>query len=82
MEDEGTLVFVEVKYRKSSDHGSGAEAVTYYKQGKISRTAAWFLATNAQWAEQICRFDVISIDPQKRDQEIDWIKAAFYSTIG
>jgi putative endonuclease len=87
MEDEETLVFIEVRYRKSSEHGSGAESVTFHKQGKISRTAAWYLAKNPLKAERFCRFDVISvgpqnIEPQETGQEIDWIKAAFYSTIG
>lgn len=82
MEDEKTVVFVEVKYRKSNHHGSGADAVTFHKQGRISRTAAWYLAKNPHRAEQICRFDVISIDPKKGDQGIDWIENAFYSTLG
>lgn len=82
MEDEKTIVFIEVKYRTNNQHGSGAEAVTYQKQGKISRTAAWFLAKNPHRAEQFCRFDVISIDPFKTDQGINWIKDAFYSTTG
>ena len=81
MEDQKTVVFVEVKYRKSNQHGSGADAVTFHKQGRISRTAAWYLVKNPHRAEQICRFDVISIDPQKGDQGIDWIENAFYSTI-
>ena len=81
MEDGKTVVFVEVKYRKSNHHGSGAEAVTFHKQGRISRTAAWYLVKNPHRAEQFCRFDVISIDPQKRDQGINWIKNAFYSTL-
>jgi len=82
MEDGETLVFIEVKYRKNSHHGSGADAVTFHKQGRISRTAAWYLAKNPHRAEQFCRFDVISMDPQKKDQGINWIKNAFYSTIG
>jgi len=82
MEDKQTLVFVEVKYRSNDHHGSGAEAVTFHKQGRISRTAAWFLAKNPDRAECVCRFDVISIDPKKRDRGINWIKSAFYSTIG
>jgi len=88
MEDQGTIVFVEVKYRKSNSHGSGADAVTFHKQGRISRTAAWYLAKNPQRAEQICRFDVLSINSQKMDQgpeknqHINWIKSAFYSTTG
>ena len=82
MEDEDVVVFVEVKYRKSSQHGSGADAVTFHKQGRISRTAAWYLAMNPHRAEQVCRFDVISINPQEKDQGINWIKSAFYSTQG
>ena len=81
MEDKETVVFVEVKYRKSNQHGSGADAVTFHKQGRISRTAAWYLVKNPQRAEQFCRFDVISINPQKKDQGINWIRSAFYSTI-
>lgn len=82
MEENDTVVFVEVKYRKSSQHGSGAEAVTYHKQNRISRTAGWYLVMNLHRAEQNCRFDVISIDPQKSDQGISWIRDAFYSTLG
>jgi putative endonuclease len=82
MEDHGTLVFVEVKCRTSNQHGSGADAVTVHKQGRISRTASWFLAKNPRRAEQFCRFDVVSIDPLKTNNGINWIKGAFYSTTG
>ena len=82
MEDENTLVFVEVKYRKNSHHGSGAEAITFYKQNKISLTASWYLVKNPYRAEQICRFDVVSINTCADEQGISWIKDAFYSTIG
>ena len=82
MEEEKTIVFVEVKYRKSNEHGSGADAVTFHKQNRISRTAGWYLAKNPHRAEQFCRFDVISINPLSRQQGIKWIKTAFYSTIG
>ena len=82
MDDKQTLVFVEVKYRKNDYHGSGADAVTFHKQGRISRTAAWYLAKNPQRAESICRFDVIAIDPKEGDEGINWIKNAFYSTMG
>ena len=80
MEDKETLVFVEVKYRNNSQHGSGADAVTFKKQKKISTTAAWYLSINPGRAEQICRFDVISIDPNKGNRGINWIRNAFYST--
>ena len=82
MEDDRTVVFVEVKYRRNKSHGSGAEAVTLHKQNRISLTAAWYLALNPARAEQFCRFDVISIDPEKGEQGISWIRNAFYSTAG
>ncbi len=87
MEDNKTIVFVEVRYRNSSRFGGGAASITVQKQNKISRTAAWFLAKNPHLAEQFCRFDIISIgsvsnDSEKMDQGIDWIQSAFYSTIG
>jgi len=80
MEDEKTLVFVEVKYRKNKYHGSGAETVTRHKQGRISRTAAWYLATNPHRAQQVCRFDVVSIGADTSDYHINWIKSAFYNS--
>lgn len=82
MQDAGTLVFVEVRYRKSTLRGSGAETVTKQKQGRLSRTAGWYLAKYPARAEQYCRFDVISIDSQQTDPCVSWIKNAFYSTIG
>lgn len=82
MEDGATIVFVEVKYRKGGVHGSGANAVTLQKQGRISRTAAWFLARNPHRAEQDCRFDVVSIEPGQGVHGIRWIQNAFYTTTG
>lgn len=82
VEDDETIVFVEVRYRKSSQYGSGAESVTPQKQNRISRAAAWYLAKNPHRAAQCCRFDVISVHPQNGNQGINWIQNAFYSTIG
>ena len=80
MRDAERICFVEVKYRRNNSHGSGADAVTFHKQNRISLTAAWYLAMNPGRAEQFCRFDVISIDPEKGEKGINWIKSAFYST--
>lgn len=82
MEHHDTVVFVEVRYRKSTLHGSGAETVTVQKQGRLSRTAGWYLVKHPARAEQFCRFDVVSIDSQNKDPCVNWIKNAFYSTIG
>ena len=54
------LVFVEVKYRKNADMGYPYEAVTYYKQQHIKKTATWYLKEN-ELHDIACRFDVIDI---------------------
>ncbi|MBC8208283.1 MAG: YraN family protein [Desulfobulbaceae bacterium] len=58
--DRETLVFVEVKTRKTRSFGSPAEAVTIKKQQQISRTAMLYLSRN-QLLDSPVRFDVVSI---------------------
>lgn len=75
-DDQGTLAFIEVKYRKSKHYGQPFETVTYPKQQKIIRTAQSYLQKHPGLANKACRFDVISI----HNQDIDWIKNAFDTT--
>lgn len=55
-----TLVFAEVKTRKSTVFGSPATAVTTRKQAQISRTAEDYLARENLF-DIPARFDVVSI---------------------
>jgi len=75
-EDKGTLVFIEVKFRKSISHGLPYETVTASKQCKIIRTAESYLQKSRCSSNKACRFDVISI----HNQDINWIKNAFDTT--
>lgn len=72
VEDNDTIVFVEVRYRKDTSRGTGAETITTAKIRKIIRTAHYFLIKHKQFKHHACRFDVISMD-----DSIDWIKRAF-----
>ena len=54
-----TLVFVEVKTRKSCEFGTPAEAVTYYKKQKIVNTARYYLAQNP--TDLDISFDVVEV---------------------
>lgn len=58
--DRKTLVFVEVKTRKSTDFGMPEESVTPSKQEQIRKIAQGFLTKN-NLNETECRFDVISL---------------------
>ncbi len=58
--DGDTLVFVEVKARRSGDYGTPAEAVTYRKQGRIMATAQCYMKHHGLYDKPM-RFDVIEI---------------------
>jgi putative endonuclease len=60
-EDAGTLVFVEVKARATTEFGSAADAVTPRKQRQLVSMARDYLA-HARLHDRPCRFDVVAID--------------------
>lgn len=64
-EEAGVLVFVEVKYRKSSQYGSPAESVTPAKQRTICRVADFYRMSRRISESQSCRFDVVAILGEK-----------------
>lgn len=72
MHDDDTLVFVEVRYRKSNLFGSAAESVDYNKQQKLVFTANHYLQSHP--SHLATRFDVIAMSEH---QQIEWISNAF-----
>jgi len=70
------LVFVEVKTRVSDAFGSGAEAVTGYKQRRVARMAADFLARR-RIQDRPCRFDVVSVAVGQERPKIEVFVGAF-----
>lgn len=79
MEDGDTIVFVEVRYRRQTRYGSGAESVNRTKQAKLISTALYYLQKHPKYSNRPTRFDVVSITQQPQQAEIDWIKDAFQS---
>ncbi|MBK1721733.1 YraN family protein [Thiocystis violacea] len=72
MRDGGVLVFVEVRYRRSAQHGSAAETVDVRKQRRLIKTAGHYLQYNP--TSRPCRFDVVAITG---DDQVQWIRNAF-----
>lgn len=68
---DGTLVFVEVRQRRSAGHGGAAASVGAAKQRRLVLAAQHYLLRYA--APPACRFDVLAID----GDQIDWLQAAF-----
>ncbi len=60
LEDQGCIVFVEVKARSSSRYGLPQEAVSPHKQRQILRVAQGFLQQRGLLDAQV-RFDVLSM---------------------
>lgn len=76
MQDDDTLVFVEVRYRRNNMFGSAAESVTLKKQQHIAMASQCFLQTKKHYQSMPCRFDVVAISGA-RAENIDWIKNGF-----
>lgn len=66
------IIFIEVKYRKNTTYGYPREAVTFAKQKRIYRLAAYYMLK--RYGKEVkCRFDVIEI----LDHQLTHIEAAF-----
>lgn len=73
-EEDGTIVFIEVKARKTQRFGSPKYAITQKKQRKISQVALYYLKNNPKYSKK-ARFDVITVGESSKDIRI--IKNAF-----
>lgn len=77
--DSDTIVFVEVKTRRTKRCGAPAEAVDSYKQKKIIQVATAYLSRFGLW-EHPCRFDVVEVMPAGEGFEVNHICNAFGDT--
>jgi putative endonuclease len=73
LRDRDTVVFAEVRLRRSRTFGGAAYSIDRHKQARIIATARHYLAGVK---EPACRFDVVlleAIEPSR----IEWIRDAF-----
>jgi len=77
-EDQGVLVFVEVRSRTKANFGLPEETVNWVKQQKLRRLAAAYLQRTREWGKE-CRFDVIGVlfGEQEQVERLELIKNAF-----
>jgi putative endonuclease len=74
--DGDTIVFVEVKVRRTAEKGTAAEAVTPHKQRRLVAMAVDYLARHGLH-ERPCRFDVVAIDGEGHAQTLVLYPHAF-----
>ena len=77
-EQDRTIVFVEVKTRRTQEFGPPQYAITAAKKRQISSVALLYIREK-KFVEQSCRFDVIGITfpPESRKPRIEHIQNAF-----
>jgi putative endonuclease len=79
-QDGESVVFVEVKARRTAAFGTAAEAVPSIKQRRIAAMALDYLA----WADRLndpCRFDVVAIDRMGTERpDVQVIQGAFLAS--
>ena len=69
-EPDGTLVFVEVRQRRSGTHGGAGGSITGLKQHRIIFAARHYLQRLR--VTPPCRFDVVLVE-----ERLQWLQAAF-----
>ena len=84
-EPDGTLVFVEVRTRRSASLGGGSSSRTAFggaaasvgaiKQRRLVLAARHFLQRFKTLPA--CRFDVVTVEGQGAQARIEWFRAAF-----
>ncbi len=72
MQDKETLVFVEVRYRASNEHGSALDSVDQHKIQKLISAANHYISYHQ--TDQPMRFDVIGFDATLKP---NWVTNAF-----
>lgn len=72
-EEDGTLVFAEVRYRSDERFGGAAGSITAAKQSRLIAAARLYLMRRP---EANCRFDVLLLDSLEAER-IRWIRNAF-----
>ena len=65
-----TLVFVEVKYRRSDCYGRAEEMLSYAKQKKLYKTAQIYFKLHPKYIVFPYRFDFIA----QTGESVNWIK--------
>lgn len=71
--DGATLVFVEVRQRRTEGYGGAAESITAAKRARLVAAARHYLARHRSVPP--CRFDAVLI--RGEPPRIEWIRNAF-----
>lgn len=74
--DGKTIVFIEVKARRTTGRGLPQQAVSAEKQRKLTRLAQWYIK-NKRLEGHSVRFDVVAVTWKDEEPVLNWIANAF-----
>ncbi|MGB0449821.1 MAG: YraN family protein [Porticoccaceae bacterium] len=78
MRDNAHLVFVEVRFRHSTDFGSAEESITRQKCQRLNAAALAYMQSQKLTNRLSARFDAVAISPAPEKSQagyrINWIK--------
>jgi len=72
-----TVVFAEVRQRRSDAFGGAAQSIDRRKMRKCALAAQCWLKQHPQYAQAPCRFDAVLLTGRDNAWKIDWMQAAF-----
>ena len=72
-----TVVFVEVRYRRTPAFGGGAASVDAGKRRRLIFAARHYLLAHSQLEACPCRFDVVEATGEVSAPQLRWIEDAF-----
>lgn len=73
----GTVVFAEVRQRRSDAFGGAAASIDRRKMKKCALAAQCWLKRNPSHAAAACRFDAVLLTGGETDWRIEWLQGAF-----
>ena len=74
---DGTVVFVEVRARRSSANGGAAASIDARKQRRVVLAARHYLQRWPDANPPSCRFDVVLVEGEGAQRQLTWLPAAF-----
>ena len=74
MQDDKTLVFVEVRWRKSTAYGGALTSITPNKLRKLNTACEMFLQHHPQWRNAPCRIDAVLLQGDLAQPEVTWLQ--------
>ncbi|WP_022949059.1 YraN family protein [Methylohalobius crimeensis] len=75
LEDRGTLVFAEVRFRRNNRFGGALASVDARKQKRLIQCAQHYLVRHREDAP--VRFDVVALTATTGGFELEWVRDAF-----